>query len=206
MCVPTLCVCHTATKSRSPPMCQHLPERSWKVEEDDACSGCSKDYLRAWGRRPKQPSKHCWKQGPKGHHKKTKALWLHLCLASWGCNLHPVCLFLPSTQKSCPAIKASFPVSLHWGEQLSSPWQLLSDDTGAEGSSDCGGCISLCCCSINSLIVKARSYPVTALSVVSGWTVGVPTLCSHLLCSWMLRKMELSSTALSLLCPWRLLG
>lgn len=86
MCVPMLWVCHTATKSRPPPMCQCVPERSWKKEEDGAGALNLGETSKAG---------HSWRQGkrqkPWDHkqaHKKRKALWLHLCLANWECNLN----------------------------------------------------------------------------------------------------------------------
>lgn len=112
---------------------------------------------------------------------------------------------LPSSPRP-PATTASLLSRCCAERCLSSPRQLLSDDTGADGSSDYGGCITLCCCSINSLISRARSYPLTALSVGSRLMCKPSAAACCRFCSCMLRAKELSSTALCLLCPGRLPG
>lgn len=125
MCVPVLWVCHTATKSSLPAMCQHV-WRGAEIAEDGACSAWGKDNQWAWGGHQSRALLETGvkRQKPRDHkqgHKTRKALWLHLCLASWGCNLGPVCLIL---LKLKGAAQLSQGLSNHC--QLSSPAAALS--------------------------------------------------------------------------------
>lgn len=159
----------------------------WKMEEDGACSGWGRDYQWAWGRSPKQDTAEGRAKG-KSHetiNRPTKREKLSGCTFAWPTEdvTYNQCVSpisskeLPNSPRSS-APMASFLSRCCTEQCLSPPWQLLSDGTGADGSSDHRACIALCCCSTNSLISKARSYPVTALSVGSRWTANTLQLSS----------------------------
>lgn len=135
---------------------------------------------------------------------KRKALWPQLSLAKQGPTLHLVYVQLSYqwTSRRCPTVpvhsQQTWPVFLSccYTEQwLLSPWQLLSDGTGAESRDGYKGCITPCCWSMNCWELPSN-YPLSRLKMCSRRANLLQLPLPALLLSWSVQR---GSTAQ--LCP-----